>query len=70
MITQRVEPVPKKLRSRPGPVALSEICQYQKTMTLLIRKVPFQRWVRELVQNYKMRDVRRCACTLQTALLQ
>ena len=34
----------KKRRFRPGTVALREICQYQKSTELLIRKAPFQ-WV-------------------------
>ena len=32
----------KKRRFRPGTVALREICQYQKSTELLIRKAPFQ----------------------------
>ena len=34
----------KKRRFRPGTVALREICRYQKSTELLIRKAPFQ-WV-------------------------
>ena len=34
----------KKRRFRPGTVALREICQYQKSTELLIRRTPFQ-WV-------------------------
>ena len=34
----------RKRRFRPGTVALREICQYQKSTQLLIRKAPFQ-WV-------------------------
>lgn len=33
---------------RPGTVALREIRQYQKSTELLIRKLPFQRLVREI----------------------
>ncbi|KAJ7831525.1 hypothetical protein B0H14DRAFT_2804575 [Mycena olivaceomarginata] len=44
MTAQHVEPVPKKQCSRPGPVALHEICQYQKTMTFLIAKCRFNVW--------------------------
>ena len=40
-------------RYRPGTVALREIRKYQKTTELLIRKLPFQRLVRELAQEYK-----------------
>ena len=35
---------------RPGTVALREIRKYQKSTELLIRKLPFQRLVREIVQ--------------------
>lgn len=35
-------------RFRPGTVALREIRRYQKTTELLIRKLPFQRLVREI----------------------
>ena len=37
----------------PGTVALREIRKYQKTTELLIRKVPFQRLVREIAQDFK-----------------
>jgi len=40
-------------RYRPGTVALREIRQYQKSMELLIRKLPFQRLVREIAQDFK-----------------
>ena len=40
-------------RFRPGTVALREIRKYQKSTELLIRKMPFQRLVREIAQNYK-----------------
>ncbi|KDR74488.1 hypothetical protein GALMADRAFT_588265 [Galerina marginata CBS 339.88] len=45
--------VKKPHRYRPGTVALREIRRYQKTTELLIRKVPFQRLVREVAQEYK-----------------
>ena len=38
---------------RPGTVALREIRRYQKSTELLIRKLPFQRLVREIAQDYK-----------------
>ncbi|KAL1199237.1 histone H3-like 2 [Cardamine amara subsp. amara] len=41
-------------RFRPGTVALREIRKYQKSTELLIRKLPFQRLVREIAQNYKV----------------
>jgi hypothetical protein len=37
-------------RYRPGTVALREIRRYQKSTDLLIRKLPFQRLVREIAQ--------------------
>ena len=40
-------------RFRPGTVALREIRKYQKTTELLIRKLPFQRLVREITQDFK-----------------
>ncbi|KAF8998528.1 hypothetical protein BDQ17DRAFT_1247537, partial [Cyathus striatus] len=42
----------KKHRFRPGTVALREIRRYQKSTQLLIRKLPFQRVVREIAQGY------------------
>ena len=38
----------KPHRYRPGTVALREIRRYQKSTELLIRKLPFQRLVREI----------------------
>ena len=46
--------VKKPHRYRPGTVALREIWHYQKSMELLIRKMPFQRLVREIAQDFKM----------------
>lgn len=43
-----------KRRHRPGTVALQEIRRYQKSTELLIRKLPFQRFVREIAQSFKM----------------
>jgi histone H3 len=43
----------KKIRYRPGTVALREIRKYQKSTELLIRKLPFQRLVREVAQDFK-----------------
>nr|XP_043607780.1 histone H3.3-like [Erigeron canadensis] len=45
--------VKKPRRYRPGTVALREIRKYQKNTELLIRKLPFQRLVREIAQNFK-----------------
>uniref|UniRef100_A0A8D3AI48 Histone H3 n=1 Tax=Scophthalmus maximus TaxID=52904 RepID=A0A8D3AI48_SCOMX len=43
----------KPHRYRPGTVALREIRRYQKSTELLIRKLPFQRLVREIAQDFK-----------------
>ena len=40
-------------RFRPGTVALREIRRYQKSTELLIRKLPFNRLVREIAQDIK-----------------
>ena len=47
-----IDPLPS---SRPlaGTVALREIRKYQKSTELLIRKLPFQRLVREIAQDFK-----------------
>ena len=44
--------VKKPHRYRPGTVALREIRRYQKSTDLLIRKLPFQRLVREIAQDF------------------
>ena len=43
--------VRKPRRFRPGTVALRQIRKYQKSTELLIRKLPFQRLVREVSQE-------------------
>ena len=40
-----------------GTVALREIRRYQKSTELLIRKLPFQRLVREIAQDFKVNTV-------------
>jgi histone H3 len=46
--------VVKKIhRYRPGTVALREIRKYQKSTELLLRKMPFQRLVREIAQDFR-----------------
>ena len=45
--------VKKPHRFRPGTVALREIRRYQKTADLLLRRLPFQRLVREVAQDFK-----------------
>ena len=47
-------PLKKPRRYRPGTVALREIRRYQKGTDLLLRKLPFQRLVREVAQDFKM----------------
>ena len=45
--------LPPRRRYRPGTVALREIRKYQKGTDLLIRKLPFQRLVKQISQDYK-----------------
>ena len=45
--------VKKPHRYRPGIVALHQIRHYQKSMELLLKKMPFQRLVREIPQDLK-----------------
>lgn len=48
------DPIKKKQhRFRPGTVALREIRKFQKSSDLLLRKLPFQRLVREIAQDIK-----------------
>ena len=51
----RLACVKKPHRYRPGTVALREIRRYQKSTDLLIRKLPFQRLVRDIAQSFKIR---------------
>ena len=44
--------VKKPRRYRPGTVALREIRKFQKSTVLLIRKLPFQRLVREIAHDF------------------
>jgi len=47
-------PMPPRVhRNRPGTVALREIRKYQKTTELLIRRLPFQRLIREISQDHR-----------------
>jgi histone H3 len=48
-----IEKMKRKHRYRPGQVALREIRKYQRSTDLLIRKMPFQRLVREVAQAQK-----------------
>ena len=67
---RKAAPVPggvrKPHRYRPGTVALREIRRYQKSTELLIRKAPFQRVVREVLQDIDS-DLR-CQSTAVLAL--
>ena len=60
--------VRKPRRYRPGTVALREIRRYQKSSELLIRKLPFQRLVREVVSNLYPHDNLRFQSTAILAL--
>ena len=40
-------------RFRPGTIALREIRKFQKSTELLLRKLPFQRLVREIATEFK-----------------
>ncbi|XP_031468038.1 histone H3.3C-like, partial [Phasianus colchicus] len=42
-----------RLRDQPGTVVLHKIHRYRKSMELLIRKLPFQRLVCEITQDFK-----------------
>ena len=44
-------------RFRPGTVALREIKKFQKSTDLLLRKLPFQRVVKEIAQHF-ISDIR------------
>ena len=49
--------IKKPHRWRPGTAALREIRRYQSSSNLLIPKLPFQRLVREIAQDFKT-DIR------------
>ena len=59
--------VKKPHRYRPGTVALREIRRYQKSTELLIRKLPFQRLVREIAQDWDIRFQSTALLALQEA---
>ncbi|KFD49297.1 hypothetical protein M513_09849 [Trichuris suis] len=48
-----IGPLKRAHRYCPGTVTLREICRYQKSTELLIRRLPFQRLVREIAQDFK-----------------
>jgi len=43
----------RKTKYRPGMLALQEIRKYQRSVDLLIPKLPFQRLVKEITQKFK-----------------
>lgn len=51
--TAPTQGVKKPHRYKPGTAALRDIRRYQKSTDLLIRKLPFQRLVREVMQEYR-----------------
>jgi len=51
--TPRSHQLMHTIDSRPGTVAIREIRRYQKSTELLIRKLPFQRLLREIGQDFK-----------------
>ena len=53
---EKTDVVKKKLRYRPGALALKEIRRYQKSTELLIPRLPFQRLVRNIVQAVSKND--------------
>lgn len=44
---------PRPHRYKPGSVALREIRRYQKSTEMLIKRLPFQRLVREIAQDVR-----------------
>jgi histone H3 len=52
----------------PGTVAAREICMFQKTTDLLIRKAPFQRVVQEIIQQVSRKSDLRMQSTALLAL--
>lgn len=53
-VDMRSQATKKPHRYRPGTVSLREIRKYQKSTELLIRKLPFQRLVREIAIDFKL----------------
>ena len=55
----------KKHRNKPGVVAIREIRRYQKGVELLLRKLPFQRLVREICEQVGGKQYRWTASALE-----
>ncbi|KAL7746934.1 centromeric DNA-binding histone H3-like protein cse4 [Sorochytrium milnesiophthora] len=51
-VQAEASPQKKPHRFRPGTVALREIRHYQKSTSLLLRKLPFARLVREIAMSF------------------
>jgi histone H3 len=68
--TQKAIAVRKTHRWCPGMVAAREICKFQKTTDLLIRKAPFQRVVQEIVQQVSRKSDLQMQSTALLALLE
>ena len=51
--TKATPGVKRPHRFKPGTVSLREIRRFQKSTELLIRKLPFQRLVREIANDFK-----------------
>jgi histone H3 len=60
--------IKKAHRYRPGTVALRDIRRYQRSTELLIRKVPFQRLVREVADNLDPKSTFRFQSSAMLAL--
>ena len=68
MRTTEITTAPKKHRYRPGTAALREIRKYQKSTELLIKKLPFQRLVREIATEINLSTSLRFQSTALLAL--
>lgn len=64
-LKKQIVQVQRPRRFRPGTVALREIRKYQKTTNLLIRKLPFQRLVRQITQDQFQQQYRFQSAALQ-----
>jgi len=56
--SRKFRPGTRPRRFRPGTVALREIRRYQKSTEVLIRKLPFNRLIREIAQDVSSRQLR------------
>ena len=59
--------IKKRMRYRPGTVALREIKKYQRTTDLLLPRAPFQRFVRSIVEQNGIRFQSLALAALQEA---